>query len=584
MTPLSQWLQFATKNGLDISEEHLKNDFKIFVEQKSQANKENISKRKGKNASKTASKKKRGLGGVLKAKNEKVNQVKKEEIYENDDFEMDDAELAGITDNFVAPKRENSTEIQSVVLQPLFSSKINPIILKQNQDKKNLFLSREDSHKLIFREGTDELPNVKLNLNPPTDPTNFVCPVQAFNFSDKGMVQNINRMSKITASRVTNSNSSETVPVDSTFLNPSWVKGVILPDFEQGQDKNPGPSKLSLQNAILTSGKAYTKLDFSNCSDKEISIFPGMVADIYGRNPTGETLIVEELSWIKESEVETAHLSSKQAQSDFICLIASGPFTLEGDLDHIALQSLKKALTNVNFLILVGPFVSQKAIENNNYQNLTSIDLNANDIDLYENFISLVKKDLAPLVDNVILVNSYDDVNSLNITPQPSCNFEKISKKFSLIDETPGKSNPQIIFASEPAKLKILNKNIFISGSNILDKMLTKSNIEIANETCQKKHKKIERLTRHILKQENFAPCLNVPDLNVDPEQVNDYLSFKDIDPDLLVFTGNSKPFCFENFVNVGSCVQRGMAGYFVKILFEKEVEERYSALEVYKI
>ena len=139
-----------------------------------------------------------------------------------------------------------------------------------------------------------------------------------------------------------------------------------------------------------------------------------------------------------------------------------------------------------------------------------------------------------------------------------------------------------MIYASEPARLQINGASIFCSGNSLVLNQLIKGEIT-SNNNGSISMKKIERLSKHINFQESFTPSLSAG-INIDLEQMRDYLSFQGENPDLLVFPSKLKPSLVDNVLNVGQCIQNGMAGYFARVLITPESKDKFDALEVCQI
>merc|ERR1712127_230025 len=84
----------------------------------------------------------------------------------------------------------------------------------------------------------------------------------------------------------------------------AWSIGTVMPTFSElnnqiSNDKHvveTGFPKLTLDNAILTMPGKFVQLDFSRI-EKDVSLIPGGLIQVYGRNPTGSLIHVESVDW-----------------------------------------------------------------------------------------------------------------------------------------------------------------------------------------------------------------------------------------------------------------------------------------------
>lgn len=94
-------------------------------------------------------------------------------------------------------------------------------------------------------------------------------------------------------------------------------------------------------------------LDLSNV--QSYSIFPGQLIGVEGKNPTGNSLVVERLF----ASRHVPPCPRPKLEEDLHVIAAAGPFTDRENLDYQPLVELMKSVaeTEPHVLILVGPFV-----------------------------------------------------------------------------------------------------------------------------------------------------------------------------------------------------------------------------------
>jgi hypothetical protein len=425
----------------------------------------------------------------------------------------------------------------------LSSQTTNP----SSQSKQEQFENRKTTSEAFLTYGDAEIPKHKLIHN-----SNDV-DIQLDNFGDKSMSRNVNLLRKHAKKRL-NCELNEYIPIHHSHIDSKWMIGFVEIQF------NDDSNLPTLDNLILIDADGnHAKLDFTGCLNP-VSIFPGQVLRVFGTNNTGGAINVESCLWMDESEFKFE--SESEITTSTIIGIAAGPFTLDSDFNFSGLKGLKEkvfdstGIPNIDCLILIGPFIPEKHVMLDELHDKTTVDLH--------NYFQSELETSFPGV-KIVLVTAYDEAIGLGITPQPV--------------PLSATSSKNIVYTSEPARIQINGASIFCSGNSAVMNQLIRGEITMGNANL----KKIERLSKHVNYQESFTPSL-AGGMNVDLEQMSDYLSFQGENPDLLVFPSQMKPSLVDNVLNVGQCIQHSMAGYFARVLITPESKQKFDALEVSQI
>lgn len=303
------------------------------------------------------------------------------------------------------------------------------------------------------------------------------------------------------------------MPINHMSSTSFYIYGVITKITDQ---------KLSKDNAYISSNidesnNILLKLNFSNI--KKISIFPGQIVALYGKNTYNEFL-VERIHSIPIMDInditmdELVKYESAYANNNLQIAIANGPFVNDPEVLESILEN------QFDVLILIGPFLS---VYNENVDCLNYFD------SIKASLESWLKKSMTS---KIVIVPSIDEYRSLIIYPQQKYTDFK---------------NDRIIFVSNPSLFYI---NEFLFGVCNFDNLMQLAVSEFAecnesdrDDECTKllfDGDKICRLSHYLIYQRSFLPVF--PN-----KQCVDYTcsdSF-DIDtmPDVYITTSKLKEF-----------------------------------------
>lgn len=251
------------------------------------------------------------------------------------------------------------------------------------------------------------------------------------------------------------------------------------------------------------------KLNLSNCPG--YSLFNGQVLALRGKNGTGEEINVEKIYCFPSLSY------SKFSKEPLLLRIFKGPFTVQ---DINVLMSKDQGV-----IILMGPFID--------YENSDV------DIEKIKNNIE-IKLEKLPNV-SVIMVPSSEDC--ICVYPQPSLKI----------------NSSRILSVSNPCFLNINSHYICI---NNFDSILDLSYEEFFKDSKDKKDllatsDKLERLSAHLIFQQNLVPILN----SKSSVAYGNWLNV-DVPPHILITSSMMKHFskksAFSHVINIGS--QKGQA------------------------
>ncbi|XP_004521246.1 DNA polymerase alpha subunit B isoform X1 [Ceratitis capitata] len=260
------------------------------------------------------------------------------------------------------------------------------------------------------------------------------------------------------------------------------------------------------------------RLNFSKA--KSAAVFPGQIAIVSGKNPKGDTFIVDEV--FTERQLSPPTTPSLTDPLSFV--IAAGPYTNDDDLAYEPLQDLIVYLKDhkPDVLVLTGPFLDaeHKLIS----ENLT----------LAESFESFFEKMITSIVEaigtmtKILIVTSHKDANADPVYPTMSVPLRK--------------SYPNVHVLPDPSMIDLNGIVMGMTTTDIVQHI-------ISHELAFNAGDKVKRVVNHLFHQGSFYP-LQPPacdEMSFDSFLAARYAKIEQI-PNILILPSDQK--CFIRVVN----------------------------------
>ena len=279
--------------------------------------------------------------------------------------------------------------------------------------------------------------------------------------------------------------------------------GRIVPDsplYDKELNQNLNSTSLFLETSRLGGIGQRIPLDLTNVSD--YSLFPGQIAVLKGRNPTGSSFVVQEICSLPSLG---SHVSSKQeleqyqeqvGEGGLKILIASGPYSNAHTLDFTKMNKLVERINTVSkphVVLLFGPFidinhnaVAQGDIELKNEKHQPQ-DYN----DLFQKTISQCLKKVDPKI-QVILIPSLQDA-CIKHCSYPQDSFDR--KKLGLPKNVRVIPNPST-FSLNETMIACSNLDIFKDLREVFS----------LGPSATLPSNRFERIAGHVFDQRRFYP------------------------------------------------------------------------------
>ncbi|XP_055923799.1 DNA polymerase alpha subunit B [Eupeodes corollae] len=296
------------------------------------------------------------------------------------------------------------------------------------------------------------------------------------------------------------------------------------------------------------------RLNFSET--KSFGVFPGQVVMVSGRNPKGDTIIVEEV--IADRVLQPPTIPKLTESLSFV--VAAGPFTNSDDLVYDPLHDLVLYCKDnqPDVLILTGPLMDAEH---------KSINENV----LAEPFEVFFEKMISGLVEVL--------GNEITILVVASCRDANSDPVYPTMPVTLKMTYPNVHMLPDPSIVDLNGITIGMTSTDVLDHILN-------NELAVNAGEKIKRAVCYLFNQGSFYP-LNPPGddrLCFDSSLANKYTNIENI-PNLMILPGDQK--CFLRVVNGCLAINPGRladekGGTFARfVLYPPSKEEDTSIFSV---
>ncbi|PWN33914.1 uncharacterized protein FA14DRAFT_124644, partial [Meira miltonrushii] len=281
----------------------------------------------------------------------------------------------------------------------------------------------------------------------------------------------------------------------------------------------------------------------------QLALFPGLIAGFKGRNGGGDAFLVEEILMppslpLPETEVvdllEHQHAAGKLKGEPMSIFVASGPFTLDNDLNftpwHRLLDQIEQRKPDV--ALFMGPFLPV------NHNSLLDPNLTQLPQELFENHIgSRLRRlcDSSARTTAILLPSTRDIVHPHAAWPQP------------MFDKTMLGIHKRVKCLPNPCMFSI-NEVIFgISTADVLRDLRSDElvfNVTVDGEkndgsTPTRTRDAMARSIRHVLHSRHFYPLFpasTATDLPLDVSHAH-LAQFTDVTPDVLLLPSILTPF-----------------------------------------
>lgn len=303
---------------------------------------------------------------------------------------------------------------------------------------------------------------------------------------------------------------------DINFANPCLSSqfsihccGRIVPD-------SPLYDKLFLQDLNAKSlyletsrlGGIGQRVPLELSSLKEFSLFPGQIACLKGKNPTGKMFIVEEVLQLPElgapvtSEDELQDYKLMIGDSGLKFVMASGPFSNQTTLNYEKFEGFIERINSTikpDVVILFGPFLdlNNKAVMEGNIQLPNEKNQPTNLDEVFKKALTPTLKKINPKI-QVILIPSLKDAISKHCS-YPQDGFDRkqfgLPKNFKVFPNPAGFAINEVLFGTS-------NLDVFKDLKDVI-----KLNNNPDNGTSPKVFtNRFERIANHIFDQRRYYP------------------------------------------------------------------------------
>lgn len=313
-----------------------------------------------------------------------------------------------------------------------------------------------------------------------------------------------------------------------------WTVGRIVSDSPTSEGLLNVES-LAIETSRSTGIGRRIRLNFEMISD--LSVFPGQIVAMKGKNANGEYFMVSEILKIPylnfpASDIDTieeAQLATSNQQMKVV--LTSGPYTPSNAIDFSILKNFVERINDSirpHILIMFGPFldVTHPLISTGNIPNFPGLKQQPRTLDeLFMKIIVPILKSINPKI-QVILIPSTKDVASKHAA-YPQDAFDR--KLLNLPKNFKCFANPSTFQ---------LNELFFGCSNNDIYKDLR----EITKGGNVFQRNRFDRVSEHILEQRRYYPVfpggIKTRKLkNIDGKQVFEHLSGADLDVPYLGLT-----------------------------------------------
>lgn len=295
---------------------------------------------------------------------------------------------------------------------------------------------------------------------------------------------------------------------DTQFGNPCLpsqfdiiCSGRIVPDstaYDHSHQLNA--SSLFLETSRMSGIGQRIPLDISQLN--QYSFFPGQIVILKGKNPTGNTFIVQEILQIPElstavtTKEELLEFEQITNNNGLKILITSGPYSNIHTLDFKKLENFVDVINNdikPHLIIMNGPFIdiTNTSVKNGEFQFEDDSQFKNLD-DVFKGVFTPILKKISSKI-QIILIPSVKDT-AIKHCSYPQDSFER--KKFGLSKNIRVYPNP-CSFSINEAIIGVSNLDIF------------KDLIEVSKQDSNGKqiiHSRLERIVNHIFEQRRYYP------------------------------------------------------------------------------
>lgn len=281
--------------------------------------------------------------------------------------------------------------------------------------------------------------------------------------------------------------------------------GRIVPDsplYDKSANQALNATTLYLETSRLTGIGQRVPLNLNHLD--EYSLFPGQIVCLKGRNPTGQSFIVQEILPLPElgaplsNGQELDEYREMTKESGIKVFVASGPYSNQHSLNYQRLDSLVDRINTKikpHLVILFGPFID-----------ITNVSVSKGDIELAEekqqpkDLDEVFKKCITPIIRRinpriqVVMIPSLKD-SSIKHCSYPQDSFDK--KKFGLPKNVKIFPNPSS-FSINEVLVGCSNLDIFKDLKDVF-KGNADGNSKLFNN-------RFERIANHVFEQRRYYP------------------------------------------------------------------------------
>ncbi|CEP63829.1 DNA-directed DNA polymerase alpha subunit POL12 LALA0_S09e03444g [Lachancea lanzarotensis] len=257
---------------------------------------------------------------------------------------------------------------------------------------------------------------------------------------------------------------------------------------------------LALETSRLTGIGRRIQLNLGQI--KELTLFPGQIVGLKGKNANGEYFVVEEILQIPQLNFPVSTGSELQAFSEAIghsttkVVVTKGPYTSSSSLDYSNLADFVKRINTEirpNVVVMFGPFVdvTHPLISSGKIGDFPNLKSQPKTLDeIFTKVVTPILKEISPVIQVALIPSTLDAISNHAAYPQDL--FDR--KQLQLPKNFKCYTNPSTFQLNET----------LIACSNADAFKDTKEIVKGGNTSLKNR---FDRIAEHILSQRRFYPA-----------------------------------------------------------------------------